>query len=224
MLENKKAVIFDLDGSLVDSMWIWNEVDIQYMKKYNLTQPDNFHKDIEGMSYTETAQYFLDTFPTLRLTLDEVRREWMEMTFGLYTTKVLLKPGAREFLDYMRAAGIRMGIATSNARELVDATLSALHIREYFDSVRTSCEVAAGKPAPDVYLKVAGDLRVCPKSCLVFEDVPKGIEAGKNAGMYVCAVDDAFSRPDEATKKQLADYFIHDYYDICNHTYEICAV
>ena len=88
MLENKKAVIFDLDGSLVDSMWIWPEVDVQYMDKYNLTVPANFQKAIEGKSYTETAQYFLDTFPSLTCTLDDVRREWMEMTFGLYTTKV----------------------------------------------------------------------------------------------------------------------------------------
>ncbi|MDU7709185.1 MAG: HAD family phosphatase [Clostridium sp.] len=224
MLEDKKAVIFDLDGSLVDSMWIWPEVDVQYMDKYNLTVPANFQKAIEGMSYTETAQYFLDTFPGLTCTLDDVRREWMEMTFGLYTTKVPLKPGAGEFLEHLRSLGIRMGIATSNARELVDATLKALHIEHYFSSVRTSCEVAAGKPAPEVYLKVAEDLKARPEICLVFEDVPRGIEAGKNAGMSVCAVDDDFSRQDEAEKKKLADYFIRDYYDIKNHTYEICGV
>ena len=95
MLENKKAVIFDLDGSLADSMWIWPEVDATYMDKYNLTVPANFQKAIEGKSYTETAQYFLDTFPSLTCTLDDVRREWMEMTFGLCTTKVPLKPGGR---------------------------------------------------------------------------------------------------------------------------------
>lgn len=224
MLENKKAVIFDLDGSLVDSMWIWPEVDIQYMKKYDLRAPMNFHKAVEGMSYTETAQYFLDTFPSLRCTLDDVRREWMEMTMDLYQTKVPLKRGAREFLERMHSMGVLMGIATSNARELVDATLKSLHIQDYFTSVRTSCEVSAGKPAPDVYLKVAEDLRVSPESCLVFEDVPRGIEAGKNAGMTVCAVEDEFSKPDEREKRQLADYFIRDYYDIENCTYEICGV
>lgn len=224
MLENKKAVIFDLDGSLVDSMWIWPEVDIQYMKKYDLRAPMNFHKAVEGMSYTETAQYFLDTFPSLRCTLDDVRREWMEMTIDLYQTKVPLKRGAREFLERMHSMGVLMGIATSNARELVDATLKSLHIQDYFTSVRTSCEVSAGKPAPDVYLKVAEDLRVSPGSCLVFEDVPRGIEAGKNAGMTVCAVEDEFSKPDEKEKRQLADYFIRDYYDIENRTYEICGV
>lgn len=222
MLENKKAVIFDLDGSLVDSMWIWPEVDVNYLNKYSLSAPKDFHKEIEGMSYTETARYFLDTFPMLECTVEDVKREWTQMTMELYITRVPLKPGAQEFLDRMRKEGVLLGIATSNARELVDATLKALKIQDYFTSVRTACEVAAGKPAPDVYLKVAEDLGVSPESCLVFEDVPKGIEAGKNAGMSVCAVDDAFSRPDEAEKKQLADYFIRDYYDIENHTYEIC--
>ena len=61
MLTGKKAVIFDMDGSLVDSMWIWPEVDRIFMKKYELTPPDSFHRDIEGMSYTETARYFVDT-------------------------------------------------------------------------------------------------------------------------------------------------------------------
>lgn len=224
MLENKKAVIFDLDGTLVDSMWIWPQVDLQYMKKYNLTEPKDFQKAIEGMSYTETAQYFLNTFPSLSCTLDEVRREWMEMTMENYQTKVPLKPGAKEFLSSLHSRGILMGIATSNARELVDAVLKALEISDYFTSVRTSCEVSAGKPAPDVYLKVAEDLQVEPYECLVFEDVPKGIKAGKNAGMEVCAVEDAYSRPDEAEIRQTADYFIRDYYDIENRTYEICGV
>ena len=83
--------------------------------------------------------------------------------------------------------------------------------------------MSAGKPAPDVYLKVAEDLRVDPEKCLVFEDVPNGILAGKNAGMQVCAVDDDFSRPLEAEKKRLADYFIHDFYEIRDNTYERCG-
>lgn len=224
MLKDKKAVIFDLDGSLVDSMWIWPLVDVQYMKKYNLTEPSNFQKDIEGMSYTETAQYFLDTFPTLNCTLDDVRQEWMDMTLELYRTQVELKPGAREFLACMKEHGVLLGIATSNARELVDAVIGALGIEQYFTSIRTSCEVAAGKPAPDVYLKVAEDLQVEPKDCLVFEDVLNGIRAGKNAGMEVCAVDDLLSKPEEAKKKLLADYFIHDYFEIKNQTYERCKI
>lgn len=222
MLRGKKAVIFDMDGSLVDSMWIWPEVDRIYMDKYGLTEPETFHKDIEGMSYTETAQYFVDTFDTLNRTVEQVKEEWRDMTIELYATKVFPKPGAMEFLDRMKKQGILLGIATSNNREIADAALNARGLMEYFDSVRTSCEVAAGKPASDVYLKVAEDLHVMPDECLVFEDIPNGILAGKNAGMEVCAVDDPFSRPDESEKKRLADYFIRDFYEILNGTYERC--
>ena len=222
MLTGKKAVIFDMDGSLVDSMWIWPEVDRIFMDRYSLTPPATFHKDIEGMSYTETARYFVDTFRMER-TVEQVMQEWRDMTVRLYSTEVFPKPGAVEFLDEMKRRGIFLGIATSNDRVIADAALNARALMPYFDSVRTSCEVAAGKPAPDVYLKVAEDLGVEPSECLVFEDVPNGILAGKNAGMEVCAVDDAFSRPLEAEKKRLADYFIRDFYDIPGQTYERCG-
>ena len=84
--------------------------------------------------------------------------------------------------------------------------------------------MASGKPSPDVYLKVAEDLQMKPENCLVFEDIPNGIRAGKNAGMEVCAVDDAFSRPLTEEKKRLADYFIRDYFEIFNETYERCGI
>lgn len=223
MLEKKKAIIFDLDGSLVDSMWIWPEVDRLYLEKYRLTPPADFQAKIDGMSFTETAQYFLDIFPELTFTLEDVKKEWVDMTKELYATRVQLKPGAGDFLKWMHSCNMLMGIATSNARELVDAVLDALDIRNFFSAIRTSCEVAAGKPAPDVYLKVAQDLQVEPECCLVFEDIPNGIMAGKNAGMSVCAVDDDYSKTETPQKRKLADYFIYDYHDIGNHTYEICG-
>lgn len=217
MLTNKKAIIFDMDGSLVDSMWLWTKVDDIYMEKYHLTMPEHFHKEIEGMSFTETAEYFLKTFPQLNCTVEEIKQEWQDLTMELYCTQVPLKPGAGEFLKRMKEKGILLGIATSNARELAEAVLDALHIRTYFDTVRTSCEVAKGKPAPDVYLKAAEDLHVIPEECLVFEDVPSGILAGKNAGMTVCAVDDDFSKPYEQEKRNLADYYIYDYVEVNIH-------
>lgn len=215
MLQDIEAVIFDMDGTLIDSMWIWPDVDREFLEKYHLAAPKNFQERMEGKSYTEVAAYFLKCFPELPLTIDEVKKEWTDMTYEKYTTEVKLKEGVREFMNWCRNAGIRLGIATSNARELADATLKALAIADYFDSVRTSCEAAAGKPAPDVYLLVAKDMAVRPERCLVFEDVPMGILAGKNAGMRVCGIDDEFSRPQEEKKRALSDYYIRDYRDIC---------
>lgn len=221
MLDGIDAVIFDMDGTLIDSMWIWPSIDEVYLKKYNLVEPENFHEDIEGMSYTEVSQYFIEAFPTLSCTQQEIMDEWTEMARERYMNEAPLKKGAREFILEMRRQGKKIGIATSNGRILVEDTLKALEAAELFDVVRTACEVAKGKPAPDVYLLAAKDMEVDPGRCLVFEDVPMGILAGKNAGMKVCAVDDEFSRYQEEKKRSLADYYIYSYDDIKNETYEV---
>ncbi len=221
ILDNIEACIFDLDGTLVDSMWVWVAVDEEYIKKYKLTKPDDFHAGMEGMSYKETARYFLDCFPSIPLTIEEIMDEWTQMAHEKYMTQVPLKKGAREFLEMLRAQGIKTGIATSNSKEMAEDTLRALGIEELFDSVRSACEAAAGKPSPDVYLLAAEDLEASPEKCLIFEDVPMGILAGRNAGMKTCAVEDEFSRGQADRKRELADYYIQDYDDIKNGTYEV---
>ncbi len=215
MIGKKKAVIFDLDGTLVDSMWMWKSIDVEFLGRYGHQCPEDLQKKIEGMSFSETAVYFKERFQ-LPLSLEEIKEAWTKMSIDKYRYEVSLKHGVREFLDYVKALGIRCGIATSNGREMVDAVLRALDITSYFQVVTTACEVKAGKPQPDIYLKVAEDLRVEPSQCLVFEDVPAGIMAGKRAGMTVCAVEDEFSRQMREEKKSLADYYINDYFDILN--------
>lgn len=221
MLENVKAVIFDLDGTMADSMWVWTSVDRDYIDQYKLDIPQGFYEEIEGMSFTETAQHFLNVFPQITLSLDEIKEAWIKMAEEKYRNEVPLKRGIREFLEELKQRGIRIGMATSNSRVLAEGLLKANGIREYFDEIWTSCDVKAGKPAPDVYLKVAEELQVDPKDCLVFEDVPMGIMAGKNAGMKVCAVEDEFSAHQLERKKELADYYIRDYYEIKTNSYEV---
>ena len=214
-LNRKKAVIFDLDGTLVDSMWMWRAIDVEYLARFGVECPENLQKEIEGMSFTETAAYFKIRFK-LEASLDEIKEDWVQMALGKYQKEVPLKPGARAFLDYIEDHGMAAGIATSNGRAMVDAVLDSLDIRRYFQVVATACEVAAGKPAPDIYLNVAGRLQVDPQDCVVFEDVPAGIQAGKRAGMTVFAVEDAFSLDMKEEKKQLADYYIRDYFELLN--------
>ena len=214
-LNHKKAVIFDLDGTLVDSMWMWRAIDVEYLARFGVECPENLQKEIEGMSFTETAAYFKIRFK-LEASLDEIKEDWVQMALGKYQKEVPLKPGARAFLDYIEDHGMAAGIATSNGRAMVDAVLDSLDIRRYFQVVATACEVAAGKPAPDIYLNVAGRLQVDPQDCVVFEDGPAGIQAGKRAGMTVFAVEDAFSLDMKEEKKQLADYYIRDYFELLN--------
>lgn len=213
MFENIKAVIFDLDGTLIDSMWMWRDIDIEFLGRYGIEYPENLQSEIEGMSFSETAVYFKTHFQ-LNESLEDIKNEWNQMAWDKYTKEVPLKEGALELLQYLKKNNIKAGIATSNSRELVDLTIRNLNVREYFKSIRTSCEVEKGKPAPDIYHLVAKDLEVAADNCLVFEDVIQGIMAGKNAGMKVCAVYDLFSEEDTAKKQELADYYIESFKEL----------
>lgn len=212
MLQDKEAVIFDLDGSLVDSMWMWREIDIEYLGRFGIPLPENLQAQIEGMSFSETAVYFKENFQ-IPDSIEQMKKDWNEMAWDKYLNEVPLKPGIPEFLAVCRERGIKLGIATSNSRELVENIAAVHNLHDFFSCIMTGCDVAHGKPAPDIYLAVAQTLQVEPVKCLVFEDIIPGIMAGKNAGMEVCAVEDAYSIHDREAKQELADYYIEDYFD-----------
>ena len=220
MLENIKAVIFDLDGTMADSMGVWTDIDIKFFEKRNMEFPDDLQKEIEGMSFTETAAYFIKRFD-LPETVEELKDTWSAQAIDEYRDNVKLKPGVVDFLKLLKDTNRKVGIATSNSRNLMNVFLEANDLNQYIDVAVTSCDVCAGKPAPDVYLKAAELLGVSSEDCLVFEDIPMGILAGKNAKMKVCAVEDAYSLPMTEEKKSLADYYIHDFYEVLNNKYEV---
>lgn len=208
-----KAVIFDLDGTLLDSMWLWRAIDIEYLGSFGIDIPCDLQKSIEGKSFTETAIYFKERF-CIPDTVDRIMDNWNKMAMEKYCSKVKLKSGARELITELHNKNIKLGIATSNSRELTCAALKSKGLYEYFGAIVTGGDVENGKPNPEVYLKAAKLLGVSPCDCLVFEDVPQGIMAGKNAGMTTCAVDDEYSRELFCEKKMLADYFVTDYNNI----------
>lgn len=210
MLSNIKAIIFDLDGTLVDSMWIWKQVDIDYLEKHGHPLPDDLQKDIEGMSFTETAQYFKNRF-NIEDDIDDIKAEWNAMALDLYTNKIELKPFVQEMLEVFKAKGLPMGIGTSNSPELAGAVIKARGIERYIQSVRTSCQVDKGKPAPDIFLKVAEDLNVRPEHCLVFEDTHAGVKAAKSAGMKVIAIYDELSAEFRSEIEADADHYLESY-------------
>lgn len=213
MLKGIEAVIFDLDGSLVDSMWMWREIDIEYLGRYGIEKPVDLQEQIEGMSFSETAVYFKETFQ-LPDELEQIKADWNQMAWDKYSSEVPLKEGAGEFLAFCRQKKIKLGIATSNSRELVENVVAVHHLKDYFSCIMTGCDVGKGKPAPDIYLAVAEQLQVSPEKCLVFEDIVPGIMAGKAAGMKVCAVYDEYSVPQDEQKHRCADYYIHDYHEL----------
>lgn len=210
MLQNIKAVIFDVDGTLVDSMWIWRQVDIEFLSRRGIELPENLQKDIEGLSYTGTAEYFKERF-ALPESVEEIKEEWREMADDFYNNKIALKEGVRDVLRLFRDKGMKIGIATSNSRELVNTMLLRHEINEYFDGIRTSCEVPRSKPFPDVYLQAAKDLDVEPEACLVFEDTVAGATAAKTAGMRVIVIYDELSAESHGELKRLSDLYIMNF-------------
>ena len=180
MLEGKRAVLFDLDGTLVDSMGMWKAIDIDFLDRFGHTCPDDLQRMIEGMSFSEGAAFFKERFG-LPITVEEIREIWIGMSIEKYRTSVPFKPGAEAFLKELRARGIRIGIATSNERGIVDTVLRALKAEGYFDAITTGCEVAAGKPSPDIYLEAAKRVGADPSECMVFEDVPARLPAGTSS-------------------------------------------
>lgn len=213
MLDGIEAVIFDLDGSLVDSMWMWRAIDIEYLGRFGIPLPEDLQSKIEGMSFNETAIYFKENFH-IPDPLEKIKDDWNKMAWDKYANEVPLKPGIPEFLEACRINGIKLGIATSNSRELVENIALVHGFKDYFSCIMTGCDVGKGKPAPDIYLAVAKELGVKTDRCLVFEDIIPGIQAGLSAGMRVCAVDDAYSVPQREAKRGLANYYIEDYYGL----------
>lgn len=213
MYKKYEAIIFDMDGTIIDSMWLWKHVDEKFFAERNMVMPETLQKDIESLSMDDTAQYFLSHFP-LDYTKEELISIWNDMADYEYRNDVTYKEGALEFIKELKKSGKKLGIATSNSRELVNAVDDHLHFLPYMDCVITSKEVPKGKPNPDIYLAVAEKLNVTPKNCLVFEDVIGGLTAGIRAGMDTCAVQDDFSRDSWEEKKKMATYAIESYNEL----------
>ena len=209
LLKGIKAVIFDFDGTLADSMWMWPSIDEDYLKKFGIECPETLHTELEGKSPIECAKYFQEKF-NINESEEAMMDTWNDMAAYNYEHKVFLKPGIESFLKKLKENGIKIGIGSSNFKELVVSALKNNGVLEYIDSIHVSSEVAAGKPAPDIYELTAEDLGVKPGECLVFEDIVQGLLAGKRAGMKTVAVFDECSSEKQELNKEMCDYYIFD--------------
>lgn len=202
MLKDIKGAIFDLDGTLVDSMWIWDKVDIDYLKNHHINLPENLKTDIEHLSFDQTAHYFKNNF-NLPYSIEEIKNQWMDMAYKEYEKNVVLKPGVYKFLETLKKSGIKIGLATSNCLSLLEVALKSNNIYDYFDAITITDEVCNGKKHPDVYLLAAKKLGITPDSCIVFEDILPALQGAKAAGMRVVCISDKYN---DYTKEQLLEY------------------
>lgn len=212
-MKNIKGAIFDLDGTLVDSMWIWEKIDKDYLEKKGHAVPANLKDNINHLSFNQTAMYFKNAFK-LEDSIDAIMSDWTTMAYTHYSKNVFLKNGALEFLKRLKLSGIKIGLATSNSVPLLEAALKNNNIYSYFDCITTTSEVTRGKDNPDVYLLAAKKLGINPCDCVVFEDIVPAIIGAKAANMKTVAIYDKFEEANKEELTSLADKYIMDFHEI----------
>lgn len=213
MLDNIKGVIFDLDGTLVDSMWVWTQIDIDYLKMKGHQMPSDLRDNIVHLSFSQTASYFKERF-NINDSKDKILEDWHNMAFDHYSNNVKLKIGVKKFLQKLKDKKIKIALATSNSVPLLEACLKNNKIYEYFDAFTTTDEVSNGKDCPDVYLLAANKINIAPENCLVFEDILPAVQGAKAANMKVIAVQDDESLDSKEILTKYADKYIESFTEL----------
>jgi HAD superfamily hydrolase (TIGR01509 family) len=212
-----EAVVFDLDGLLLDSEQVWDEAREQLAKERGGRWHDQAQKDMMGMSSTEWSRYMHDRIG-LPEPPEEINREVVERLAVTYRKRLPVIPGAREAVERL-AARWPLGLASSSNRELIDLALDVLGVKHLFAATVSSEEVARGKPAPDVYLEVARRLEVDPTHAAAVEDSNNGILAAKAAGMRVLAIPNRHFPPGDDALAQ-ADVVLDSLAELTPHAVE----
>jgi HAD superfamily hydrolase (TIGR01509 family) len=181
-----EAVIFDLDGLLVDSEAVWDEVRKEFTEEKGGHWRDEAQQDMMGMSSVEWSRYVRDRLG-VDMDPEEISREVADRVADTYREKLPLLPGAVEAVKSL-AAEWPLGLASSSNRHVIDLVLELAKIADDFQATVSSEEVGAGKPAPDVYLETAKRLDVDPAACVAIEDSTNGIRSADAAGTAVIAV------------------------------------
>lgn len=204
------AAIFDLDGTLIDSMDVWDRVDEAFLGRRGIPVTEDYTAAVSAMCFSEAAEYTINRygFPD---TPEKLIAEWNGMVLREYADNIPLKPHAREFLDRLRGQGVRLGVATALPEDLYGPVLRRNEVFDRFSAFASVCEAARGKGFPDVYLLAAERLGVKPERCVVFEDVLPGIRGAKAAGMAAYGVFDPRSAVDEPAMRELADGYLRDF-------------
>ncbi len=207
-----RAVIFDLDGVIVDTEHLWDEEREHLTHDWGGRYTPEAQRAMMGMSSTEWSRYMHETLG-LAQTPEEINTEVVRRMLERYHVELPLVPGAVDAVRRLADAGLPLGVASSSNRPLIEAVLAEAEISALFAATVSSEEVARGKPAPDVYLEAARRLGMAPVRCVAVEDSSNGLRAASAAGMRVVAYPNATYAP-AADALALADVVLHSLEDL----------
>ena len=206
-MQKIQAVIFDVDGVLFDSMWMWDELDEKYLRSLGLEMREETTKAVSKMSFEEAAGYLRGEY-RLDLTVEEIVGQIQDMVRNFYYQEVTLKAGMRRMLENLARRGIPAVIASASDLDMLEHALTRCQIRPMIKKVFTCSEVGAGKTRPDVFLAAAEYLGVQPEHCLIVEDSLHAIETAIQAGFVTAGVYDESSRLEQDDIRNQVTYYV----------------
>lgn len=186
-----KAVIFDMDGVIIDSEPLWRKAMIRAFTDFNVPFTEDDCRRTTGMRLNEVIKYWQKLYPTEIKEADAVNHSILNYLINLINQEGKAMPGLNELLDHLKSKNLKIGLSTSSDHVLIETILNKLEIRDYFDEIISAQHLKYGKPHPEVYLTCAEKLNIHPMDCLVIEDSINGIISGKAAQMNVIAIPDA---------------------------------
>lgn len=208
-----KGAIFDMDGTLLDSMRVWKRLTQGYLKQFGLHVTDEEYAACEGFSQPQVAQYFADKYPQLPGGAAGLMEGMDQLITARYATVAKPRDGVLPFLDGLRRRGVKMAIATLTARRHAEKALRDRDMLDYFDFMLTIEDVGVSKYQPDIYLMSAERLGLTPADCVVFEDAPYACTTAKKAGFRVCGVVEAAYAAGEQELRASSDLIIEHSFD-----------
>lgn len=208
-----KGAIFDLDGTLIDSMGVWEKIDKEFLKKRNIDMPCDYIEKISSMSFEKVAQYTINRF-NLKESEEELIKEWNRMAIYEYSNNISLKQNVREYLKKLKDNNIKIALSTSSPRILYESVLKNNRIYEYFDVLVSLEDVKRDKNYPDIYLLAAEKLNLNPQDCVGFEDILIGINTLKKAEFKTVGVYDKHADFEIEGIKEISDKFIYNFKEI----------
>ena len=208
-----KGAIFDLDGTLIDSMQMWTYVEAEYLVRLGITPSAELSKEVHKMGQLEIGEYFR-THYGVKKTAQEITDEKNAMMEVCYYEKAEIKPGVIPVLEALRLRGVKMCIATQTDRYLAEAGLKRLALSGYFERIFTGGEENTSKNRPDIFITAAKFLGTKVEETVVFEDALHAVTSAKGAGFPVVAVFDQAAAARQEEIKKLADKYYYSFEEL----------